>query len=74
MPVAVPFSCWNQGPNTDEETQRKLSDILTEDVETISAEGSLLDAAHKMKDCDAGILRVTAFDRTVSGFSPIETS
>jgi CBS domain-containing protein len=47
--------------------EMNVCDIMTKDVETVSAEDSLFDAAQKMKDADAGALPVAAEDGTVVG-------
>jgi len=44
-----------------------VSDIMTKDVETISVEESLLDAAQKMKKADVGAIPVTNPEGAVIG-------
>lgn len=55
-------------PRTQEEIEKmNVYDIMTKDVETVTAEESLLDAAQKMRNADAGALPVTKPDGTVIG-------
>ncbi|MBN2292217.1 MAG: CBS domain-containing protein [Pirellulales bacterium] len=44
-----------------------VSDIMSKDVQTISTDASILDAAQKMKSVDAGVLPVVTGDGVVVG-------